>query len=68
MSSDQTLGCIALLVALAPLVLLIVGIVQLQKLKAAVRNLVKRVAELESREDRVPAPPPPAWKAPWRRR
>jgi Predicted membrane protein (DUF2339) len=73
MSSDQTLGCIALLVALAPLVLLIIGIVQLQKLKSAVRNLVKRVADLESREDRVPvpaqkliaepkpaAPPPPA--------
>jgi uncharacterized membrane protein len=71
MSSDQTLGCIALLVALAPLVLLIVGLVQLQKLKSAVRNLVKRVGELESREDRVPvaapepiaeskgAPPPP---------
>jgi Predicted membrane protein (DUF2339) len=54
MSSDQTLGCIALLVALAPLVLLIVGIVQLQKLKAAVRHLVKRVGELETRGDRVP--------------
>jgi uncharacterized membrane protein len=75
MSSEQTLGCIALVVALAPLVLLIVGIVQLQKLKAAVRNLVRRVGELESREDRVPVaapkpatepkpvPPPPIPKA-----
>jgi uncharacterized membrane protein len=75
MSSDQTLGCIALLVALAPLVLLIVGIVQLQKLKSAVRNLIKRVAELESREYRIPvaapepiaeskaAPPPPVPRA-----
>jgi uncharacterized membrane protein len=71
MSSNETLGCIALLVAVAPLVLLIVGLIQLQKLKAAVRNLVQRVAQLESREDRVPvrapepvaekkiAPPPP---------
>src|ERR1043166_7570401 len=58
MSSDQTLGCIALLVALAPLVLLIVGIVQLQKVKAAVRNLVQRVGELESRGDRVSVAPP----------
>jgi uncharacterized membrane protein len=58
MSSDQTFGCIALLVALAPLVLLIVGIVQLRKLKAAVRHLVYRVGELELRGDRVPVPAP----------
>src|SRR5437762_3563430 len=47
---DQDMwGCIALVVLLAPLVLLIVGTIQLHKLKAAVRHLIRRVAELESR-------------------
>jgi uncharacterized membrane protein len=47
---DQDMwGCIALIVLLAPLVLLIVAMVQLHKLKAAVAHLVRRVGELESR-------------------
>ena len=58
MNSEQTLTCVVLLVVVAPLVLLVVSIVQLQKLKATVRNLVRRVAELESREDRGPVPAP----------
>jgi uncharacterized membrane protein len=49
-------GCIAGVVVLAPLVLLIVGTIQLHKLKAAVAQLVRRVAELESRG--VAAMPP----------
>ena len=51
MRDQEVWGCIAVLILLAPLVLLIVGIVQLQKLKGALRNLVRRVAELESRSD-----------------
>src|SRR5205814_1705818 len=56
---DQDMwGCIALVVLLAPLALLIVGTIQLHKLKAAVRHLIRRVAELESRGvTAAPAPP-----------
>lgn len=47
-------GCIAILVVLAPLVMLIVGTIELHKLKKAVRSLVGRVAELESRGGSAP--------------
>ena len=49
-------GCAAALVVLAPLILLIIGTVELHKLKAAVRNLVQRVGELESRSSSIAAP------------
>ncbi len=54
------------LLILAPLILLIIGVVQLRKLKAAVRNLVKRVAELESHSSSAKAtvPEPLASTAP----
>src|SRR2546421_8091046 len=41
-------GCVAALVILTPLVLLIISLVEIHKLKSAVRNLVQRVANLES--------------------
>src|SRR5438045_643818 len=41
-------GCVAALVILAPLVLLIISLVEIHRLKSAVRNLVQRVANLES--------------------
>jgi uncharacterized membrane protein len=50
-------GCIAVLVILAPLVLLVIGTIELHKLKSAVRHLVRRVAELESRAAGVPVTP-----------
>jgi uncharacterized membrane protein len=52
----ETWGCIVVVGVLAPVVLLIIGAVELHKLKSAVRNLVRRVAQLESRG--VAGPPP----------
>ena len=49
MSDKEFFGCaLGALLILAPLIFLIIGIVQIRKLKAAVRNLVQRVAALES--------------------
>ena len=56
MQDKDMWACIGFAVIFAPLILLIIGIVQIHKLKSAVRNLVKRVGELESRADRIPAP------------
>src|SRR6476661_1642127 len=56
MQEKDMWACIGFAVIFAPLILLIIGIVQIHKLKSAVRNLVKRVAELESGGDRIPAP------------
>ncbi|HEX4640824.1 MAG TPA: DUF2339 domain-containing protein [Chthoniobacterales bacterium] len=58
MSSDQTLGCIALLAMFVPVIVLIIGLVQLHKLKAAVRQLVYRVGALESERLLVKHGPP----------
>ncbi|MEY2497042.1 MAG: hypothetical protein QOD12_598 [Verrucomicrobiota bacterium] len=41
--------CLGALIIVAPLALLVTGIVQLQQLKSSVRSLVRRVGELESR-------------------
>ena len=49
MNSNEALGCGLLLALFVPLTLLIVVMVQLRKLKAAVRHLVDRVGHLESR-------------------
>ena len=68
---DNLFVCLGLLVFVAPLVLLIVALVEVHKLKSAVRHLVARVGALESRSGpaaaappapaRIPsAPPPPA--------
>ena len=51
-------GCIALIVVLAPLVLLVISLVQIHKLKSAVRNLVSRVSQLEGADHGMPAPRP----------
>lgn len=72
MNDKEFFGCAVLAVfALLPLIILIIGFVQIRKLKAAVRNLVQRVGELESGRERVRvaepkpvaeekvAPPPP---------
>ena len=59
MSDKEFFGCALLaLFILVPLIFLIIGVVQLRKLKAAVRNLVHRVAELESRSSSIKAPEP----------
>jgi uncharacterized membrane protein len=50
--------CLGALVIVAPLALLVVGIVQLHTLKSRVRSLVRRVGELESRGGGVAVTPP----------
>ena len=63
MSDKDFFGCaIGGLFLLAPLILLIIALVQLRKLKTAVRNLVQRVAQLEARGDAA-APSPPVTEA-----
>jgi uncharacterized membrane protein len=59
---QETWGCIALVIVVLPLVVVIAGIVEIHKLKAAVRNLVQRVAQLEARGV-APAPAPPVTEA-----
>jgi uncharacterized membrane protein len=60
-NDKEFFGCaLGALLILAPLILLIIGVVQLRKLKAAVAQLIRRVAELESRGvSTAPAPGPP---------
>ena len=74
MNDKEFFGCAVLAVfVLVPLIVFIIGLVQLRKLKAAVRNLVQRVSQLEARgvaaapaapvsEAKKPEPvvPPPA--------
>ncbi|PZR75066.1 MAG: hypothetical protein DLM73_06255, partial [Chthoniobacterales bacterium] len=52
--------CLGILVVVVPIALLIIGAIELHKLKSAVRHLVRRVGELESRaggfSERPPAP------------
>jgi uncharacterized membrane protein len=68
---EGTFICLGILVVVAPLALLVIGTIELHKLKSAVRHLVRRVGELESRglpsEARPAAPPmttPPAFSVP----
>jgi uncharacterized membrane protein len=51
---EAFLGCIGVVVVLAPLVLLIVSLVEIHKLKRAVRNLVGRVSQLEGPDAGMP--------------
>jgi len=65
-NDKEFFGCAVLAVfALLPLIVLIVGFVQIRKLKTAVRNLVQRVADLESKRDpgTIPEPQPVAKEA-----
>ncbi|MEY2508957.1 MAG: hypothetical protein QOH01_3286 [Verrucomicrobiota bacterium] len=63
MSDKEFFGCaVGAVFILAPLILLIICLVQLRKLKSAVRNLVQRVAQLEVRGV-APAPVPPVTEA-----
>ncbi|HYJ04263.1 MAG TPA: DUF2339 domain-containing protein, partial [Chthoniobacterales bacterium] len=55
---DNIFVCLGLLLFLAPLVLLIVALVEVHKLKSAVRHLVHRVGHLESRSGPAAAAPP----------
>src|SRR5947207_7094309 len=55
--------CLGALIIVAPLALLIIGIVQLHQLKASVRSLVRRVGELESRASGFVASPTPVVEA-----
>jgi uncharacterized membrane protein len=58
-NDKEFLGCAVIaLLLLAPLIPLIIGVVQLRKLKAAVKNLVQRVAELESHSSSAKAAAP----------
>ena len=52
--------CLGALIIVAPLALLVIGIVQLQQLKSSVRSLVRRVGELESRPGGFAASSAPA--------
>ena len=54
MSENETIGCIALVAMFVPLIALIIALVQVHKLKAAVRNLVSRVAQLEHQKAVTP--------------
>jgi uncharacterized membrane protein len=54
---DNVFVCLGLLLFLAPLVLLIVALVEVHKLKSAVRHLVHRVGHLESRSGPAAAAP-----------
>ncbi|HVF70138.1 MAG TPA: DUF2339 domain-containing protein [Chthoniobacterales bacterium] len=49
--------CLGALVLIAPVIVIVIGAIQIQKLKSAVRHLVQRVGELESRTAGQPAPP-----------
>jgi hypothetical protein len=55
MDSSVCLGLVALLV---PIALLVIGAIEVHKLKKAVRQLGRRVSELESGRGRVEVPPP----------
>ena len=50
--------CVGALIIVAPLALLVIGIVQLHTLKSTVRNLARRVEELESRAGGFVVTPP----------
>jgi uncharacterized membrane protein len=51
---EPFLGCIGIVVVLAPVVLLIISLVEIHKLKRVVRNLVSRVSELEGPDAGMP--------------
>jgi uncharacterized membrane protein len=55
--------CLGALIIVAPLALLVVGIVQLHTLKSTVRSLARRVGELESRGGGFAASPTPVAEA-----
>jgi uncharacterized membrane protein len=53
--------CLGLVVLLLPVVLIVIGVVEMQKLKKAVRELTRRIGTLES-QDREGARPAPVTK------
>jgi uncharacterized membrane protein len=55
---EPFLGCIAVVVVLAPVVLLIISLIQIHKLKGTVRNLVSRVSQLEGPDAGMPVKRP----------
>jgi uncharacterized membrane protein len=55
---EGTFICLGILVVVAPVALLVIGAVELHKLKSAVRHLVRRVGELESRSTPFEVAPP----------
>jgi uncharacterized membrane protein len=63
---EPFLTCIAVVVILAPLVLLIISLIEIHKLKGAVRNLVSRVSQLEGPDAGMPIkrPQPATGKMP----
>jgi uncharacterized membrane protein len=51
---EGLLTCVAAVVILAPLILLVVALLEIHKLKATVRSLVSRVSQLEGRDGGMP--------------
>lgn len=55
MRDQEIWGCVALLLLIAPIVVVVVFAIQIRKLKSAVRQLVYRVNHLETRADQTPS-------------
>jgi uncharacterized membrane protein len=58
-ATDDAYVCLGLAVLLLPIVLIVVGVVEIHKLKKAVRELGSRIGALESRDRGVVAPVAP---------
>jgi uncharacterized membrane protein len=56
-AADDALVCLGFAVVLVPIALIVIGVVELHKLKKAVRQLGRRVGELESGASRVGVAP-----------
>lgn len=63
MNSIDPTVCIGLVVLLLPIVLIVVGVVEIHKLKKTVRELGRRIGALERRDDGVVVPSAPVPKA-----
>jgi uncharacterized membrane protein len=57
-AADDAYVCLGLAVLLVPILLIVVGVVEIHKLKKAVRDLGSRIRALESRDRGVVAPAP----------
>jgi uncharacterized membrane protein len=56
--------CLGLFIFSIPVILMVVGVVEIQKLRKAVRELTRRIGLLESRDSGVPQAAPAAQKTP----
>ncbi|PYJ09488.1 MAG: hypothetical protein DMF06_09780 [Verrucomicrobia bacterium] len=60
LATDDAYVCLGFAALLLPVVLVVVGVVQIHKLKRSVRQLTSRIGALESRDHGVVAPAAPA--------